>query len=281
MYGGTKEEMARLIKDSAKLDKSIDKNDMSFGNIVKSINAMQKEMGILGTTSKEASTTITGSLNAMKGAWSNLLTGVADPSQDFDKLVQNFVDSVVTFGKNLAPRIKIALKGAVDLFKALGPEIVKAIQELLPMALGAFGEVLGGILGFVQNNIKPIITTIYTLTTAFMTLKAISVISTVISGVSAAIGVLGATATITSQVMAGLNVVMAANPFGAVAAAIALVVGGLALLIASSKDTQSETAKMIAQSEANIEKLEEERKAYDELKASKEEEMTASLAQID
>ena len=54
-YGGTKEEMARLIKDAAQLDKSIDKNDMSFGNIVKSINAVQKEMGILGTTSKEAS----------------------------------------------------------------------------------------------------------------------------------------------------------------------------------------------------------------------------------
>lgn len=280
MYGGTKEEMLRLVQDAAKIDKSINKNDMSFGNIVKSINVVQKQMGILGTTSKEASTTITGSLNSMKASWKNLLTGVADPSQDFDKLVREFVDSVVVFGKNLAPRIKIVLKGAIDLFKTLGPEIVKAIKEVLPMALGSFGELLGGILGFVTSNIKPIIATIYTLTTAFMTLKAISVIATVVSGVSTAIGALGATATITSQVMAGLNVVMAANPFGAVAAAIALVVGGLALLVTASKSSQSESQKMIAQSEANIEKLQEERQAYEDLCKAKDEEAQASLSQI-
>lgn len=279
-YGGTKAEMERLIKDASKLDKSIDANDISFGNIVKSINAVQKEMGILGTTSKEASSTITGSLNSMKASWKNLMTGVADPSQDFDKLVKEFVDSVVVFGRNLAPRIKIVLNGAVDLFKTLGFEIVNAVRDMLPEALGAFGEVLSGILGFVQNNIRPIIATFYTLTTAFMSLKAVSAVSMVVSGVSTALGTLGTTATLTTKVMAGLNAVMAANPFGAVAAAIALVVSGLLLLNLTEKDNKTRTEELISASEENIKKLEEEAKAYEELSEAKRKQAEADLAQL-
>ena len=278
-YGGTKTEMERLLKDAEKIS-GIKFNIDSFADVTRAIHVIQTKMGITGTTAKEAASTIQGSAAMMKASWQNLMTGIADPNKDFDKLVQDFVDSVVTFGKNLAPRIRIVLNGVVNLFRTLAPEIVAAIREMLPQALGAFGEVLSGVLGFVQNNIKPIIATIYTLTTAFMALKAVSIVSTIISGVSTAITTLGTTATIASKVMAGLNVVMAANPFGAIAAAIGLVIGGLVLLNATSKKTQTKAEKMYEQSKANVEQLNEEADAYRELKKAKEEEASASLSQI-
>ena len=113
-----------------------------------------------------------------------------------------------------------------------------------------------------------------------MGLKAVSIVSTVISGVSTAIGALGATATITTKVMAGLNVVMSANVLGAVAAAIALVVGGLILLNSISSENKTRTEELIAQSEVNIEKLEAERQAYDELTEAKYKQAEADLAQL-
>jgi phage-related protein len=81
-YGGTQTEMQRLIKDAAALDNSIDANSMSFANIVKAINVVQTEMGITGTTAKEAGRTIEGSVNAMKAAWTNRVTGIADKNAD-------------------------------------------------------------------------------------------------------------------------------------------------------------------------------------------------------
>ena len=80
-YGGTKTEMERLIKDASKmtevqkeLNLSVKAGDLSFGNIVNAISVVQKKMDITGTTAKEASTTIQGSVNSMKSAWTNLVT---------------------------------------------------------------------------------------------------------------------------------------------------------------------------------------------------------------
>ena len=67
-YGGTQEEMKRLVKDAAKIDKSVKANDMSFGNIVKAIHAVQTKLDITGTTAKEAATTIQGSFSSLKSA---------------------------------------------------------------------------------------------------------------------------------------------------------------------------------------------------------------------
>ena len=82
--------MERLIKDASKmtdvqkeLGVTVDSSSMSFGNIVNAISVMQSSMGIAGTTSKEASSTITGSVNSMKSAWENLLTGMADDNANF------------------------------------------------------------------------------------------------------------------------------------------------------------------------------------------------------
>ena len=131
MYGGTQSEMQRLIKDAAALDSSIDANSLSFGNIVKAINVVQKEMGIYGTTALEAEKTISGSLNAMKGAWDNLITGIADDNADFDTLINNMVESAGAFAGNILPRIEVALGGIANLIEKLAPVIVEKIPSLV------------------------------------------------------------------------------------------------------------------------------------------------------
>ena len=109
-YGGTKGEMERLLADAEKI--SGVKYDISnLSDVYEAIHIIQGELGITGTTSKEASTTITGSVNQMKASWQNLLTGIADDNSNFDGLINNFVDSILTVGDNLIPRVKTVISG--------------------------------------------------------------------------------------------------------------------------------------------------------------------------
>lgn len=144
-YGGTKTEMERLLADAEKL--SGVKYDISnLSDVYEAIHVIQTELGITGTTAKEASTTIQGSVASVKAAWQNLLVGLADDSQDFDGLVNNFVDSVVTAGDNLLPRIEKTLDGIAKLITALAPKIIPIIVEViennLPLLLNAAAEIV-------------------------------------------------------------------------------------------------------------------------------------------
>ena len=112
--------MERLLADASKLsgkDFLWGEDGMGYGyaEIVEAIHVVQTEMGITGTTAKEAATTIQGSLASMKGAWKNLLTGVADDNANFEVLVSNFVDSLVTAGENIIPRVKVTIQGVTNL----------------------------------------------------------------------------------------------------------------------------------------------------------------------
>ena len=146
MYGGTKTEMQRLIKDASQLTDvqkelgvTVDANDMSFGNIVNAISVMQKQMGIAGTTSKEAGTTIQGSVNAMKSAWTNLLTGLADGNANIEDLVRNLMTTIVGNGTpenlgllgNIMPAVENISKGIMNAL----PEILNGIIQALPQFL--------------------------------------------------------------------------------------------------------------------------------------------------
>nr|DAE01002.1 MAG TPA: tail tape measure protein [Myoviridae sp. ctXVO17] len=133
-YGGTKEEMQRLLEDAEKL--SCQKFDLSsYADIVDAIHVVQTEMGITGTTAKEAATTIQGSVNMTKAAWQNLVVGIADDTQDFDVLVNNFVESVTTAGNNILPRVEIALKGVGTLVEKLAPIIAKTVPNIVSTTL--------------------------------------------------------------------------------------------------------------------------------------------------
>ena len=133
-YGGTKEEMQRLLADAEKL--SGQKYDIgNFSDVIEAIHVVQDEMGITGTTAKEASSTIEGSLNMTKSAWENLMTGLADSNADFDGLINNLVDSASAFGENILPRIEIAIQGVGQLIEKLLPPIVARIPELITTVL--------------------------------------------------------------------------------------------------------------------------------------------------
>lgn len=164
-YGGTKEEMARLIKDAAKLDKSIDANDMSFGNIVKAINAVQTEMGIAGTTAEEAASTIQGSVGMMKSSWTNLVTGIADENANLDVLITNFVDSVGTVAQNIVPKIGVALNSASKLISDLIPVIVQEIpvliEENLPILAEAAVSIIQSLADGISQNQETLMTTAF------------------------------------------------------------------------------------------------------------------------
>lgn len=138
-YGGTKQEMQRLLDDANKLNAaqgnytkySID----SYADVVSAIHDVQNAMGITGTTSKEASTTIQGSVNATKSAWSNLVTGIADDNANFEQLIRNFVDSATTAASNIIPRIEAALNGAAKLIESLVPPIMAELPGLIETVL--------------------------------------------------------------------------------------------------------------------------------------------------
>lgn len=142
-YGGTKEEMERLIEDANKLREeqglSADLTIESYADIITAIHEVQTEMGITGTTAKEASSTISGSVASMKSAWENLLVGLADDEQDFGLLLDNFVESVVTVGDNLIPRIETAVDGVGKLLLSFAdtllPMIVQVLVEHLPQII--------------------------------------------------------------------------------------------------------------------------------------------------
>ena len=129
-YGGTKEEMERLLSDAEKIS-GIKYDVSSYSDIVDAIHVVQTEMGITGTTAKEASTTIQGSLSSAKSAWQNLITGLADDNANLDELVNNFFNSIVTVGENIIPRISVILNGITGLIQKLAPKIIEALPGVL------------------------------------------------------------------------------------------------------------------------------------------------------
>lgn len=147
-YGGTKQEMERLLADAEKFS-GIKYDISSYADIVDAIHVVQTEMDITGTTAKEAATTIQGSANAMKSAWSNLLTGMSNENLDLDKLVQNVIDSVNTFADNLIPRLQIMLprfaEGLNKLVTGLIPYVGPALELLLPSLVQGIGGLVSGI----------------------------------------------------------------------------------------------------------------------------------------
>lgn len=142
-YGGTKEEMQRLLADAEKIS-GIKYDISSFADVTDAIHVMQESMGIAGTTAKEASSTIRGSIGMMKSSWTNFLTGMADPSQNFDQLIGNLIDSVVAVADNLVPRIAMMLprlvEGLSQLVQRLATYIPDILNKLLPtLVQGATG----------------------------------------------------------------------------------------------------------------------------------------------
>ena len=210
-YGGTKEEMQRLIDDANRVkeangemaDLSID----NFADIVEAIHTMQEEMGIAGTTQKEALSTIEGSLNATKAAWDNWVTGLGNSNADMEQLTKDLVDMVVNSAKLIIPKLGEIAKAIVEQI----PNIFSQIKSALPQEIQ---QVVDVIVGF-----APVIA------------GAVAGMLAILNGIR-----IGEKVVELAGLIQSLWVVLAANPVLAVIAAIAALAAAFAVAYASNED---------------------------------------------
>ena len=162
-YGGTKEEMERLLADAKEIS-GVEYDISNLNDVYSAIHVIQTELGITGTTAKEASSTISGSATMMKSAWANLLTGIADENANFEQLIENFVNSVSTFIGNIMPRVEVALGGIANLVSELAPIIADAlpglVDTLLPSLLDGINSLVEAVLQMLPQILPTIISTI-------------------------------------------------------------------------------------------------------------------------
>lgn len=166
-YGGTQKEMERLLEDASKLS-GVKYDISSFADIIAAIHVIQESQNIAGTTAKEASTTISGSIGSVKAAWANLLSGLADGNQDIDQLVGNLTDSVMTAVDNIVPRLQTMAPRLVQavqtLVSTLGPQIPGIVQTVLPGMIEAatslitgLADVLPDLMGIIVDQLPGIV----------------------------------------------------------------------------------------------------------------------------
>lgn len=158
-YGGTKEEMQRLLDDASKLS-GIEYDISSYSDIVDAIHVVQNEMGITGTTAKEASSTISGSLASAKASWQNLLTGIADGNQDVGGLISNFFDSIVTVADNIVPRIAQVMETLPQLITDLVPKLLGKVSEIIDTLLPVVVEGAVSLLNAIVQVLPQLVTSI-------------------------------------------------------------------------------------------------------------------------
>lgn len=166
-YGGTKEEMQRLLDDAEKIS-GIKYDISSFADVTQAIHVIQTELGITGTTALEASSTIQGSASAMKASWQNLLTGMADPTQNFEQLLQNFISSVGTFLSNLLPVFTTATQGVLQMVQGLLPQIPVLIEQMLPIVIEGVSGIIAGLVEVLPQIVNAVMEILPQLVTAIL-----------------------------------------------------------------------------------------------------------------
>ncbi len=161
-FGGTGEEMDRLLRKAEELEglevETLSKNN--FADIVEAIHVVQENLGIAGTTAKEASTTISGSVATAKSAFTNMLTAFADGSQDFDQLFNNFVDSAGTALTNILPRIATVIQTLADKMPLMLQTVYTIIMEQAPGIIQSVIDLMQNVAGVVLENAPMIADTV-------------------------------------------------------------------------------------------------------------------------
>lgn len=159
-YGGTQEEMQRLLDDAEKIS-GIKYDISSFADVAEAIHVVQTEMGITGTTAREAASTIEGSTASMKAAWDNLVVGIADDNADLDSLINQFIDSATTALGNILPRIEIILTGIGQLVEEMVPVIMDQlpvlVNSVLPQLLESGISMVNSIIQGIVDNLPALI----------------------------------------------------------------------------------------------------------------------------
>lgn len=281
-YSGTKEEAQRLVRDASKLTSvqkelgiTVDEGSLSFDNMIKAIQVVQTEMGIAGTTMSEAAGTVDGSIAMMRGSWENWLTGLGDEDADMDALTDQLIESVITVGENVIPRMGEIMSALGRTMAEKAPEAASrlgsALVELLPSELQtAFesavqlwnmgddleekfrltfsylktvvGDELSGLLegagidvGGLTDTLSIVATGAAGLAGAFYTLKGALAISNLVGTLRGGLLAFNGVQTLVTTAQTILNGVMGANPFFLVVAAVGALVAAFATLRATNE----------------------------------------------
>lgn len=160
-YGGTQEEMARLINDSGVLGDTMtvtaqNVNDVSFDKIIEAIHVVQDRMGITGTTAREAATTIEGSVSQMTAAWQNWLTGLGRDDADMSALTDQLLEAVGNVATNVAPRVAQIGAAIVQALPTALSGVSAALAPILSQALATAWNVAVGALSSMGVNLPEI-----------------------------------------------------------------------------------------------------------------------------
>lgn len=146
-FGGTKEEMQRLLDEAEKLS-GIHYDIGNYADIVNAIHVIQTEMDITGTTAKEAEGTISGSIATLKAAISNLAAGMGDANADIDQLTENVIEAFQNVADNVIPILENIWDhlpgGAKFALIAMG-----AVAAISPVA-GAISNIAGAVSGLMK-----------------------------------------------------------------------------------------------------------------------------------
>ena len=145
-YGGTKGEMERLLADASKLS-GTEYNIDNLNDVYEAIHVIQGELGITGTTAKEANDTIIGSVSAAKAAWQNFLSGAGG--------IEEVIDTFITAGKNISDAVIKMLpqivQGIVGLLNGLMPMLPDLVKTILPSLIEGAFELIKGIIGVLPD----------------------------------------------------------------------------------------------------------------------------------
>lgn len=274
-YGGTQSEMARLVNNSGVMGKSFkataeNVKDIPFDKLIEAIHVTQEEMGITGTTAKEASETIEGSINAMKGSWQNLLTGLADETADVDKLWNDFIDSAGTVAENLLPRIKTLFNNVT---KFIGEKLQENFPEL-KATLDGTGSTIKSIVNYVIQNsgtVLNILKVIGVTLAGIFVVNKVSNFITSITNLTAVFTKLKAATDATTASSKALALAQKAIPLVALVSGIIAVVTAMTKWQNSHDEAIRKTQSLTAEQKKLVEETKAETQAYNEAdKARKE-----------
>lgn len=261
-FGGTNEEMKRLLKTAGDLPEAMGRkfDISSYADIVDAIHLVQENMGVAGVAAAEAQTTIQGSMNAAKASFENLLAAMGDPDGDVDAAMQTFLTSLQTAWGNLAPTIQTIGKNILeqigkgieaqlqpfkDDFVGTVSEIVESIGEFISESAGD-NEVLNGVadaVKFLGENMDKILPAVGGLTAAIITFNIAMGIQSTIQTVTAAFQAYKAAnegATIAQWLF---NAALSANPIVLIVALIAGLIAAIAILWNTNEDFRNAVIK--------------------------------------
>ena len=166
-YGGTKTEMERLLADAEKLT-GVKYDINNLNDVYQAIHAVQEEMGITGTTAKEAASTLEGSMASAKAAWDNFMNGSGDADQladafatAADNIVKNLAEIIPRFAETLPALGSTIIVQIPGLVAAIVPAVLSAGQSVLKQLqdavldfdfAGTADKVIQMIMGFIEGD---------------------------------------------------------------------------------------------------------------------------------